>query len=149
MPALDEVVLRREHAPQRRTHAQHRKVIPRDELRRDQLRPPVEREAGGYAVAAEHSAEDLVAFADVLVHRVGDGVRPRVAAVVRPAAVEQHQFLRVLDWQQLENDLVDEGEDGGVGADAEGERKQGHRREERRLAERTNSVAEVLPKGCH
>ena len=46
----------------------------------------------------------------------------------------------------MEEDGVDDGEDGGVGADAEGERKNGDEREARAFFQHANAAAQILAK---
>jgi hypothetical protein len=57
---------------------------------------------------------------------------------------EGDELLGMLDGKIAEQDLVDEGEDGGVGADAEGEREQGDQGEAGALGERAEAEAGVL-----
>src|SRR5262249_2276561 len=149
MPSLDQVVLHREYAPDGGAHAQHRKVVSGDELGSHQLGAAVEAQAGGGAVTAEHVAENFVVVADVLIHRVGDGIAAGIAAVMRAAAGQQYQFFGVLYRQQLQNDLVDQGKDGGVGADPERQRKNGYAREDRRLEKRSKGIAKILDGSGH
>jgi hypothetical protein len=58
-----------------------------------------------------------------------------------------HQFLRVSDWEHAEDDSVDEGEDGGVGADTESESEDGNGGVYGRIAKRAQGVTDVLEKG--
>ena len=51
----------------------------------------------------------------------------------------------MLDGQQLQDDLIDEREDGGVGADAQGEREDGDECEPGGFPEAAEGEAEVLP----
>jgi hypothetical protein len=55
----------------------------------------------------------------------------------------------MLDWKRLQNELVDEGEDRRVGADAQSERKEGYGQKDRRLAERAQGILEILQNGGH
>ncbi len=49
--------------------------------------------------------------------------------VVVGAGGELHQAVLVREGKRLKQDGVDDAEDGGIGADAEGQGKNGHRRE--------------------
>ena len=70
--ALYEIVLRAEDASQRGAHAEHREVIAGDEFARDEFGAAFVSQAEGVAEAAEHSLEDLVLVAEILVHGIGD-----------------------------------------------------------------------------
>ena len=72
-----------------------------------------------------------------------------VAAVMVSFAGEPDELVRVLDGEALQQELVDEREDGGVRADAERQREDRYRGEERRLQERAERVAEVLQDSGH
>ncbi len=142
-----------EQTPQRRLHAQDREVGPRDEHPRRVQRvalegqvgaeQPVRRDAGERQVrllqVAEHRvAEDLVAVAR-LVARLGAGLRPRRPQVDEP--------IGILHRQLLEQDLVEQREDGGVRPDPERERQHGHGGDERRLGERARGELQVGHRG--
>ena len=83
--ALYQIVLRAEDASQRGAHAQHGEVIAGDEFARDEFGAAFVSEAEGVAEAAEHSLEDLVLVAKILVHGIGERVGAGVAAIVRSA----------------------------------------------------------------
>ena len=55
----------------------------------------------------------------------------------------------VVDGQGLEDELVDQGEDRSVGADAEGQRKDGDRGEEGSFPEAAQGIANVLRELAH
>ena len=84
----------------------------------------------------------------VLVDGVGVHPRAHVAAVVRPALVEHHQLLGCPDRQLPQQDLVDQREDRRVRADAQGQRQDRHRREQRAAAQAADRQAEVS-QGVH
>ena len=54
---------------------------------------------------------------------------------MRAGGPDHDQLLRILDGQEAEHQLVDQGEDGGVGADSERERQHGHDRQHGRAAQ--------------
>ena len=109
--------------PEGRANAEHRKVSSGDEFAVHALSLSVGADAQRGFPAAEHSAKDLVVIAEILVHGIGDLVAAIVAAVVLPAAPQQHKLLRILDREQAQEELVDQRENSGIGADAQGQRK--------------------------
>jgi len=68
---------------------------------------------------------------------------------VRPLLVEHHQAIRLGDRQPAQQDLVDEREDGGVGADAKGERQDGDGGEERAAAQPAKSQPQISSGSGH
>ena len=70
------------------------------------------------------------------------------ASVMPPQApvAEQDELLRLLDGKIAEQDCVEKAEDGGVGADAEGEREQGDGGERRTAKQRAQAVGDILQK---
>ena len=97
MAALKKVVRSVEHATCGSSHAEHWKIITGDQFRGRQFGTPSESDTHHVAVPAEHPAEDLILLAEILVHRIGDGVRATVAAVMVAARREQHQFFGIPD----------------------------------------------------
>ena len=67
-----------------------------------------------------------------------------LSAARRIEVGELHQFLGVSHREHAEDDRVDKGEDGGVGADAEGESEDGDGSEGGILAQGAQGVADVL-----
>jgi hypothetical protein len=57
--------------------------------------------------------------------------------------------VRVGIRQRLEQQRVDDAEDGGVGADADGERDDDHQRQRGGAPQSPDGVAEVLQEGSH
>ena len=119
MAALVKIVRAGEHAPDRRADAQYPEEVARHQFTRDELRAASERCAHGIAMRAEHAVEDLILVADILVHRIRQLVAAVVSAVVPPAPGQHHQLLGIFHRQTPQDELMDQGEDGGVGADAE------------------------------
>src|SRR6185295_5212192 len=62
---------------------------------------------------------------------------------------EEGDPLRLLDGQPAEQDLVEQGEDGGVGADPEGQGEDGHHGEGLGLAEPAEGEPEILDEASH
>src|ERR1022692_4400325 len=116
--ARGSVVTGGEDASQGSAHAEDLEVASGDAFAVNPIRFPFGADTKGSFPAAEHSTEDLVVVAKILVPRVGELVAAVVAAVVRTAAPQQDELLGVLDWQQAQEDLVHQGENGGIGADA-------------------------------
>jgi hypothetical protein len=82
---------------------------------------------------------------------VGD--RDELAVVVVEAVREpligplnEDQRLGIVDRDRLQDGGVDQAEDGGVGAEADGEREHDRQRQRRRLAQLAQTVAGVLPR---
>ena len=74
---------------------------------------------------------------------------PHVVAGVRPLLVEHHQALGIAHRELAQQDLVDQREDRGVGADAERQRQDGDGGEERAAAEAAQRQAEVVRRKRH
>jgi len=58
---------------------------------------------------------------------------------------ERNQLLRIFDRQQLEEDGIDQAEDGGIGADAKGQRHHRDGGKTRRLGQHASAREHVLP----
>ena len=137
------VVLRFEHAPHRRAHAERR-----EEVRRHVLRV---RAFGVEAVArhlesnrrqADDVGEHVVLIAKPLVHARREAVHPRLARI---PAQQLHEPAWFPDGKIPKHQRVDDAEDGGVRADAEREREDGDRGEPGAAAQHPKAVADVLP----
>jgi hypothetical protein len=97
--------------------------------------------------AAEHSCEDLVVVLEVSVHEIRDGVAAPIAAVMAAVHGEQGQLLRIFYREEAKKDLVEQGEDGGVGAYTEGKGEDGNGGEARAAAEGAKGILEVAGRG--
>ena len=118
------VVGRVEHASKRRPHAEHVEVVPADQLAVGALglAAPDHRHRGGKT--REHAGEHLAAsIAEVLVHRIREGVQVHRPAHERPGAVEHDERAGIADRQGPEQHLVHQGEDRRIRADAEPQRQ--------------------------
>src|SRR5260370_41007815 len=78
---------------------------------------------------------------------MGNGVAAPVAAVVTAHHGEQDELLGILDGEEAKENLVQEGKDGGVGANAESQREDGHGGEARSASEHAEGVLEVAKDG--
>ena len=89
--------------------------------------------------------ERLVLRLPIHVVRPGKGV----TSGCRLRLEEPDQPVGFVEGQGAEQDRIDDGEDGGVGADAERERQHGDREESGGLAHRAEEVADVLERVAH
>ena len=124
------VVIGRKGAPGCGSDAQHRKIRTRHQLAAHPLGVSLKGHAHVVLEAAEHPAEDGVVLAEIVIHGVGQRVHAPVATVVETLHLQRHQLLRVLYRQQAQQDLIEQREDRRVCADAEGQREDGHNRED-------------------
>src|SRR5712664_4683079 len=78
---------------------------------------------------------------------MGNGVAAPVAAIVTAHHGEQDELLGILDGEEAKENLVQEGKDGGVCADAESERENGYGGETGSAGEQAEGVLEVAKDG--
>ncbi len=143
MAAGDYIVRGGEDASEGGDNAESGKVGAGNQFHRHTFGLLAEGKARGIGKAAEHVGEDLVVLAEIAEHRMGDGVASPVAAVVAPFHGEQDELLGILDGEETEENLVEEGEDGGVGADAESQGEDGYGGEAGSAGEHAEGVLEV------
>jgi hypothetical protein len=93
----------------------------------------------GFESAVLRSEIDEIGIAERAVHIVE----------VHIGALEPDEALALRKRKRLENDGVDDAEDGGVGADAEGQRQHHDGGETGLFREHTQGVANVLPQTIH
>src|SRR5262249_39673901 len=93
--------------------------------------------------------EDRVLVADFAVHGVGEAVLAVVAAIVLATAGKHDDLLGVPHWERLQDELINEGEDGGVRANPPSEGQNGDAGKYRRLQERAERVSEILRYSGH
>jgi hypothetical protein len=72
-----------------------------------------------------------------------------VAAVMRAPAPQSDELSGLLHWQQPQQHLIDQGENRGIGADTERQRKHRDDNENRGFLERTKCESNVLSKVSH
>ena len=102
-------------------------------------------EAGAAEIVGGDILEYLVwALPGIEVDRRGDG-----AVALRKSVHELHHPVGIGISERLKDDGVDDGEDSGVGSDAEGDGGDGGDGEGRARDERAEGVAEVLPEITH
>src|SRR5690349_15629048 len=143
------IVRGREDTSHSGANAEDGEVVSRDEFPTENLHLGGCADRDGETVAAHDSIEDLVAVANILVHLVRERIASVVAAIVEPAARKEHDRFRIAYGQKFENELVDEREDCGVGADAECQRKNGDSCKTRRFAEAADGKLHVLDEVRH
>ena len=133
MALVDAVVLfGGKDAAQGRPHAQGLEVIARDQLSGGAFGLAAESDRGIGLVAAEDRGKSRRALLEILVHGVGGHAHPAVAAHVRTGGPDHHKLLGIAHGQEAQQELVHQGEDGGIGADAQGQR--GHRNQGKQRA---------------
>ena len=143
--ALD-IVARRDHPPERRVDAQHRKVRAADQLDVRSLGSVAEAERGGGLLMNRDCGKRLRSCAEI--GEVGEcrHVEPLPGAT---AAKDTHQFIGPLDRQRPQEQAVDHREDRAAAADAEGQRENRHDGQRRPAHRDSHRVGEVVKKGSH
>ena len=119
-------------------HAQRVEVVAARVDAVDEIGPPTLREieAGRPPRERERRLEQIgMAIADLLPHRI----RPRRARVHRRVRQEQHEPVGPFDRKRTQQQAVDDGEHGGVGADAERERQDDDGGDDGRRSQRRGS----------
>ena len=119
MCAWGPVVIRSQGAPGGGAHTEDREEGAGHQVAADPLGASTGADVHVHAVAAEHAGKHRVVVGEVAIHRIGEdeAIAPP-AAGVRAAALQQDQLVRGLDRHDAQQHLVDQGEDGGIGADA-------------------------------
>ena len=146
-------VLGGEDAPEHRIHAEHLKIVARHQFTSHTFGLTVSGHAEGKRITGNHAGKDLISITQVLIHRIGkcaalQPIAPGVSSSCSRRA-QNHQFLRMGDRQQPQKNLVSEGEDRGVGADAKRQRDYGYGRESGSLPQLAKSVANILEETGH
>ena len=128
-PTAAPVIAGREGPAEMRGHAERVEESAADEqaLRGSRFATRAQVETGVAVRGDAH--QDVLMIADVLPLRIGQ----RVGVTARIRVAEDDEPIRVVDRQRLQNQRVHEREDGDVGADAQGQREQGHAADDRRL----------------
>ncbi len=143
------VLLRVEDAPDGGLDPQHREVVPGYQLGMQPLGAVVDVDRGRDEPAAQDFGQRLGALLVVLVDRIGVHPGAHVAAVVRALLIEHDQLIWSCDRQLAQQHLVNERENGRICANSEGERQDGHNREQRAAAESPERKAKVGQQGIH
>src|ERR1019366_4829028 len=143
------VLLGREHPADGGAHAERLEVVAGYEFGVDSLGLTAEAEGNGGAEAAEHAGERLRLFLEILVHRVRRHARSAIASYVRPGGPDHDELFGLRHGQEAQHQLIDQGEDGGVGADAEGQRGHGDQGEQRAARQAAQGESEIEQKSGH
>ena len=138
MSAWSHIVAGREEPSAIGGKADHFKEVAGDEIAEGAIRAVPGIQAGGESGPGRHAFERLSTVAERGVHRIREDT-----AVLLPLHVDQP--IAIGHRQALQECGVDDGEDGGVGADAEGERQDDRERGGRLLPQCAGGIAEVLP----
>ena len=139
------IIVGREQAANLRRDAERVEEAAADEepLRVARLAAGIQVEAR-VAVGAD-ADQHLLVIADVLPLRVGQ----RGVGAAYALEAENHQPIRLVDRQRLEDQRVDQREDRDVGADAEGQREQRHAADDGRLPHLPDGELEVTNERRH
>ncbi len=78
------------------------------------------------------------------IDEIGIGCAPALHALAAHVAPESHEAAGLGEGEGAEHDGIDHTEDGGIGADAEGEGERGDECEARAFAEAARGVAQIL-----
>jgi len=126
-------------------YAQGRKEVPGDFGAVEGLRQiPVRAGQVRLTVLAQRDAGE---GAILLLPSFEDAAGDEVIGIVLGVLVEHHEAAGVFEGQRLEEYAADDGEEGNIGADAEGHDEDGYRREPRCTAEGADADAEVAGEG--
>ena len=149
MRARRPVVVVGERAAEHRLHPEDAKRVAGDELRVDALGLAAIRKRRRRRRTRHEAREDVVASAQIPIHRMRERARVRRPAAERAGAVELDQLARILDRQQPQQHLIREREDRGVGADTQRQCQDHHDRESGCAYQRSDGVAEILDQCRH
>ena len=135
------IFLRKEGSPHHGPHTQRLKIIPGDDLENHRLRRISSREGAHNAGIKEKGREGRVPVPVVFVIGI------RAEKVARNARVQREhgrEARRIGHGQRAQENGVDEGENRGVGADPQRQRKHRHQREATALPQRAQTMAKIF-----
>ena len=138
-----------EYASQCGDHAESREVGTGNQFHIDAFRLAAKGKARGSRKAAKHVGKDFVVILKIPEHGMRDGVAAPIAAVVAPPHGEQNKLLRILDGQEPQQNLVEEGENSGVRANAQGQSQDGYSRKAGSSREHAEGVFQVSKYGIN
>jgi hypothetical protein len=101
-------------------------------------------EAGRAAELGSEAVEGGGVLAELAEHGVGEGPVGPGFALAGTGELELDEAMRVGEGERAKEELIEEGEDGGVGTDADGQGKDGDDGKYGVLTEGTGSVLEIL-----
>ncbi len=134
-----------EGAAERGANAQNVEVVGRDAHATQQGWLAGAGQGRGPAALGRHVFENLVLLDPVQIVEGGDAV----GAAVGPLLQHAHDALGIGVGERVEQDRVDEAEDGRIGADAEGEGEKGDKSEAGALEQSAGGVTQVLQELGH
>jgi len=146
------ILVGQEAAPERRADAEDRKEVGGDDraAHRFALAAMVPHEIGRFAAERAHLGEDAIVVAIELVVGIRElHVAADAGAARRVVLPDLAQARGIRDGRRLQQERVDEREDGGVGGDADGEREHRNRREAAVVDEHANRVSKIPTEGFH
>src|SRR5713226_8130227 len=126
MAAGNAIFIGGEEATEKGPDSENREVRTRHHFELNEFRLAVRGEARGVGKTAKHFGKDFVVIAKIAKHGMGDGIAAPVAAVVVAAHGEKDELLGIFDGKEAQEDLIEEGENGGVCADAERQGEDGY-----------------------
>ena len=132
----------REHPPGGRWHAKQRKAVLGQRFDDDAIDAAPGIQPRAERLVGEQPREDVGQLLIVL--QIGKRQPMRHLDVLIERR-NRDELLRVVDGQRAEEKRIDDGEDGGAGADADRQRQDRRRGERRRAPQRAERVADVLP----
>src|SRR5262245_37745038 len=139
------VFLWQEGPTERGLHAEHVKIIARNQIPPDPLVIAVPAQAHIGETAAEQSRQDFVAVTEIEVVRIGERGHFPVFTDRR----NRDDFLSIGHRQRAEQNQVDQTEYRRIRADAQRERKNGDEGEARRFDQTAKAEPYVLPECLH
>ena len=142
------IVLRRQHAPDGRPHAQHLEEIAGDHFGPCLRGRTLPRQGNAGAHARDHAAECRVLVAQIAIQGIGEDRFAVVAGAASGSVVlgmEHHQALRIFHRQRPQRDLVEQRKNGGIGPDPEGQREHRYRAEQRTAPQCAPRKCQVFP----
>ena len=145
----DAVIVRSEHAAQGCSDPEYGKIGARHELALNAVGLAADADIHGAAPTAKHAAEDRVVIAKIRVHGVGQFILPVIRSVVISAAPKLDQLFGIFHGQEAQQHLIDQGEDGSIRANPQGQGQDGDDGEGRRLGERAEGEADVVSETRH
>ena len=131
MAAPDPIVFIRQQPAGQCMDTEHIEVVAAHDAGDSAKGGAIDRQVDGVGALGEKSGEDLLVFAQAAIGLMRPGGAARRPSAAQPARVQHDQFARALDRQRLEQQLVDDAEDRGIGADTERQRQDRRCRESR------------------
>ena len=141
--SVEALLFWKEGATENGLHAHHRKEIARDESVLHARRFATPGDGGGIGIKFGEAGEGVILRAKVYEIGIGE-IHAAAEGVLFP---EPDNLLRIMVRERAEQDAVDDGKDGGGGADAEGESENRDDGKRGRFFEKAKSEASVVESG--